>query len=316
MTPVRALQSGKDRWFSGMAVVLALSGVAVHAANAQSCPKLVARVALRNDKGFLNIPVSLNGHDARMIVDTGSEGSLLSPEAATLFDTQLDHSRHTMVHGTGGAGRIVPNVVVRSFTMGGLEFGPVSVPVDALPAVPRTEPAVEGLVGGDLLSRYDVEFDVAQGVLSFWSAGSPACSGPQGWRYIYRAVPLQSAGERVIARVELDGHALNALVDSGARSCIVSTRAAEGLGVGADQLAADPGGLTTGVDGHQQTYHWHKFSLLQVGQEQEHAPVLTVAPVQDTVDMLLGADWFAAHRVWISYRTHTLYVMPATGRTR
>mgnify|MGYP001267160180 CR=1 FL=1 len=316
MTPVRALQSGKGRWFSGMAVALALSCVAVHAANAQSCPKLVARVALRNDKGFLNIPLSLNGHDARMIVDTGSEGSLLSPEAAALFDTQLDHSRHTMVHGTGGAGRIVPNVVVRSFTMGGLEFGPVSVPVDALPAVPRTEPAVEGLVGGDLLSRYDVEFDVAQGVLSFWSAGSPACSGPQGWRYIYRAVPLQSAGERVIARVALDGHALNALVDSGARSCIVSTRAAEGLGVGAGQLAADPGGLTTGVDGHQQTYHWHKFSLLQVGQEQEHAPVLTVAPVQDTVDMLLGADWFAAHRVWISYRTHTLYVMPATGRTR
>nr|WP_249208826.1 retroviral-like aspartic protease family protein [Acetobacter okinawensis] len=316
MTPARVKQKVKGCWLYGMAAALALLELVPYAASAQSCPKLVARVALRNDQGFLNIPVSLNGHAASMIVDTGSEGSLLSPEAAALFDTRLDPSRHTMVHGTGGVGRIVPNAVVRSFKMGGLEFGPVSVPVDTLPAVPRTEPAVEGLVGGDLLSRYDVEFDVAQGTLSFWSVGTPKCAGPQGWRYIYRAVPLQNAGERVIARVELDGHALEALVDSGARSCIVSTRAAERMGVSAAQLATDPGGLTTGVDGHQQTYHWHKFGMMQVGQEQEHAPVLTVAPVQDTVDMLLGADWFAAHRVWISYRTHMLYVMPATGRTR
>ena len=284
-------------------------------ASAQSCYKLVAQVALQDDQGFLNIPVTLNSHRARMIVDTGSEGSLLSPEAAALFETQLDRTRHTMVHGTGGLGRVVPNAVVRSFKMGGLEFGPVSIPVDALPAVPRTDPAVEGLVGGDLLARYDVEFDVAQGTLSFWSAQTSECSGPQGWRYIYRAVPLQTAGERVIARVELDGHALQALVDSGARSCIVSTQAVERMGVGAHELAADPGGLTTGVDGHQQTYHWHKFGMLQIGQEQEKSPVLTVAPVQDTVDMLLGADWFATHRVWISYRTHTLYVMPTTRRS-
>lgn len=298
------------------AAVVVGMGAGAHAASAQSCHKLMARVALRNDLGFLNSPVSLNGHAVRMIVDTGSEGSLLSPEAAALFETQLDRSMHTMVHGTGGVGRIVPNAVVRSFKMGGLEFGPVSIPVDALPAVPRTEPAVEGLVGGDLLSRYDVEFDVAQGTLSFWSASVPGCSGPEGWRYIYRAVPLQNAGERVIARVELDGHALQALVDSGARSCIVSTQAAERMGVSQPMLATDPGGLTTGVDGHQQTYHWHKFGMMQIGQEQEKSPVLTVAPVQDTVDMLLGADWFAAHRVWISYRTHMLYVMPATGRTR
>ncbi|WP_338332460.1 retroviral-like aspartic protease family protein [Acetobacter sp. LMG 32666] len=315
MTSARVWQQGKKGWLYGVAVVAAM-GVTPCVASAQSCHKLMARVALRNDLGFLNIPVSLNGHVARMIVDTGSEGSLLSPEAAALFDTQLDRTMHTMVHGTGGVGRIVPNAVVRSFKMGGLEFGPVSIPVDALPALPRTEPAVEGLVGGDLLSRYDVEFDVAQGTLSFWSAGTAECSGPQEWRYIYRAVPLQNAGERVIARVDLDGHALQALVDSGARSCIVSTRAAERMGLTQHMLATDPGGLTTGVDGHEQTYHWHKFGMMQIGQEQEKSPVLTVAPVQDTVDMLLGADWFAAHRVWISYRTHMLYVMPATGRTR
>ncbi|AOW49373.1 retroviral-like aspartic protease family protein [Acetobacter ascendens] len=278
---------------------------------ADGCHKLVARVALRNDQGFLNIPVSVNGHAVSMIVDTGSEGSLISPEAASLFAAQRDKSVHTVVRGTGGIGRIVPNAIVRSFRVQNVEFGPVSVPVDTLPAVPQTEPEVEGLMGGDLLSRYDVEFNVAGGTLSFWSANSADCNGPEGWRYIYRAVPLQAAGQRVVAEVTLDGTKLKALVDSGARSRIVSIGAAERIGVSRQALAADPGGMTTGVDGHQQIYHWHKFHLFQIGQEQEKSPVLTVAPVHDTVDMLLGSDWFAAHRVWISYRTHTLYVMPA-----
>lgn len=276
----------------------------------------IARVPLHDDQGFLNIPVEINKHAASMIVDTGAEGSLLSPEAAERFQVQLDPSVHTLMQGTGGMGRMVPNVVVRSLTLGGLETGPVSMPVGDLPGKPVTQPPVEGLVGGDLLSHYDVEFNVAEGWLTFWSvkSGSSACAGPADWHVIYRAVPLESAGRRVIVQVLLDGKPLRALVDSGARSRILSDKAAERLGVSARTLAADPGGLTSGVDGHQQVYHWHRFQTFQIGQEQEKAPVLTVAPIHDSVDMLLGSDWFAAHRVWISYQKGMLYVMPALKR--
>lgn len=276
----------------------------------------IARVPLHDDQGFLNIPVEINKHAASMIVDTGAEGSLLSPEAAERFQVQLDPSVHTLMQGTGGMGRMVPNVVVRSLTLGGLETGPVSMPVGDLPGKPVTQPPVEGLVGGDLLSHYDVEFNVADGWLTFWSvkSGSSACAGPADWHVIYRAVPLESAGRRVIVQVLLDGIPLRALVDSGARSRILSDKAAERLGVSARTLAADPGGLTSGVDGHQQVYHWHRFQTFQIGQEQEKSPVLTVAPIHDSVDMLLGSDWFAAHRVWISYQTGMLYVMPALKR--
>ncbi|OAG77622.1 Aspartyl protease [Acetobacter malorum] len=276
----------------------------------------IARVPLHDDQGFLNIPVEINKHAASMIVDTGAEGSLLSPEAAERFQVQLDPSVHTLMQGTGGMGRMVPNVVVRSLTLGGLETGPVSMPVGDLPGKPVTQPPVEGLVGGDLLSHYDVEFNVAEGWLTFWSvkSGSSACAGPADWHVIYRAVPLESAGRRVIVQVLLDDKPLRALVDSGARSRILSDKAAEKLGVSARTLAADPGGLTSGVDGHQQVYHWHRFQTFQIGQEQEKAPVLTVAPIHDSVDMLLGSDWFAAHRVWISYQTGMLYVMPALKR--
>lgn len=278
----------------------------------------IARIPLHDDEGFLNIPVQVNRNAARMIVDTGSEGSLLSPDAAERFHVLLDPSVHTLMQGTGGVGHMVPNGVVRSLMLGDVEAGPVSMPVGDLPGKPATQPPVEGLVGGDLLSHYDVEFNVAEGWLSFWSvkSGSAACAGPADWHVIYRAVPLQSAGRRVVVQVLLDGKPLRALVDSGARSRILSEKAAERLGVTASILAADPGGLTSGVDGHRQVYHWHRFQTFQIGQEQEKAPVLTVAPLHDSMDMLLGSDWFAAHRVWISYQTGTLYVMPALRRQK
>lgn len=286
-------------------------------ANAEpaACQHLVARVSLRNDAGFINVPASLNGHAARMIVDTGSEGSLVSPEAMALFDMQPDRERRTVVQGTGGEGRLVPNAIIHSLRIGTVEFGPVSVPVEALPAIPALVPAIEGLVGADLLSRYDIEFSVAEGWMAFWSPATATCSGPVGWRYLYRAVPLDiTPRKRLMAAVELDGHTLHALIDSGARSTIVSTDAAHMAGVSAATLAGDPGGVAAGLDGHGQVYHWHRFQSLRVGQEEEKAPVLTVSPVHDTADMLLGADWFRTHRVWISYATRSLYLMPARKR--
>ena len=295
-----------------LSCVVALPLVVPVQAQESGCYTQVARVALHDDSGFLNIPASINGHTTRMIVDTGSEGSLLSPEAAALFETQRDKAVRTVVQGTGGVGHIVPNAIVTSFRVGKAQLGPVSVPVSALPATPRTEPAVEGLIGGDMLSGYDVEFNVAQGWLALWRADAPDCTGPVGWRYIYRAVPLMVTDHhRALARLELDGHPLWALVDSGARSRIVSETAAIRVGVPESTLQTDPGGLTQGVDGHSQQYHWHRFHRLQIGQEREEAPVLTIMTLKDTADMLLGADWFATHRVWISYRTHTLYVMPS-----
>ncbi|WP_234395043.1 retropepsin-like aspartic protease [Acetobacter papayae] len=135
----------------GAPVAMALLAMAFFCSEANAepaaCQHLVARVSLRNDAGFINVPASLNGHAARMIVDTGSEGSLVSPEAMALFDMQPDRERRTVVQGTGGEGRLVPNAIIHSLRIGTVEFGPVSVPVEALPAIPALVPAIEGWWG-------------------------------------------------------------------------------------------------------------------------------------------------------------------------
>lgn len=291
--------------------------ISVQAAEGTCQPKLLAHVPLRNDAGFLSSPVSIEGHSASMIIDTGSEGSLISPSGAEAFGLQLDPAINTVMQGTGGGQKVVPNVIVRSLQIGAARSGMFSIAVGSLPGKPPVQPPIEGLIGGDVLTHYDVEFNVAEGWMNLWAptpAANAACGGPQGWNAIYRALPMQFDGRRVSIAVVLNGHTLKALVDSGARSRIVAQSVVARLGVSEQTLAADPGGLTNGVDGRQQAYHWHQFKTLQYGLEEEKNPVLTVAPLHDVADMLLGSDWFAAHRVWISYQTGKLYVMPARKR--
>ena len=62
----------------------------------------------------------------------------------------------------------------------------------------------------------------------------------------------------------LDGRAVTALLDTGARSRIVSTAAAQ---VPPGLLAGEPGGLTSGIEGRESVYHWHRFRSLAVGGE-------------------------------------------------
>ncbi|ACI50392.1 conserved hypothetical protein [Gluconacetobacter diazotrophicus PA1 5] len=312
----------------GTLAILALLAMPAHAEpapgqdDAPPCALTrIARVPLRDDGGYLSVPVSITGSQGRaafsLLVDTGAEGGLISSGVVSALHLAIDPDRRTVLQGTGGIAGVVPNAMVPDLRLGapgqeGLDLGPLSIPVGDLPGQPVIQPPVAGLLGADVLAGFDVEFDVAGGWLTFWRPQSDtACQPVPVWHGVYQTVPLQRAGHRVSVAAELDTRDLTALVDSGARSRILSTDAAQRMGLSADRLAADPGGETSGVDGRPVPYHWHRFTSLRIGREDERAPVLTVAPLRDQVDMLLGADWFAGHDVWISYATSRMFVRPA-----
>ncbi len=288
----------------------------VRAADAPQGPRpacertLLASAPLRDDDGFITMPVAIAGHVASMLVDTGSDDGLVTQAAAAGLALPPDRSRRTRLQGTGGDGRTVPNVLLPALRVGALALPAGSVPVGSLPAMPVLSPPVAGLIGANLLSSFDVEMDLPNRRIRFWRVrlDSMACAPPPDWAPPYDSIPASRHGDRLTLAVALDGRPLTALLDSGARSRILSTRAAARLGVGADQLGADPGGINAGIDLHESSYHWHRFDRLVIGGERFARPVLTVAPVAEPVDLLLGADWFAGRDVWISYATATLFV--------
>ncbi len=288
----------------------------------------VAQVWLRDTDGFLTVPVRFDATvsmlvdtrvsmlvDTRvsMLVDTGSDAGILSPSVARGWQ-RLGRGA-TELSGTGGV-RGVAVALAPLLLLDGLRIREVPFPLGNLPQKPRIEPPVEGLIGGDLLSRFELEMDVPDGVMRLFEGEglSPLCRGLPPWSGQVDTLPLVRSGDRVSVAVTLDGRRLTALLDSGARSRIVSRRAALASGVDEAVLDAEPGGITSGIDGRGVLYHWHRFARLAVGGDIERGPVLTVTELPAGVDMLLGADWFARHRVWISYGTDQLFVQAAGQR--
>lgn len=302
---------------SGLFAVLAASLTIVRAWGTPCVPQHIADIPLHNDALFLNAPVVLDGRLARFIVDTGSEGSLIIPEAAAALRLTPDPAHATVIQGPDGRGQLAPNMLIRSLSLGTIPMGQRSIPLGPLPGLPVLSPPVAGLMGTDLMHGVDLEFDVPRQRLTLWRS-APAdgrCTAAPAWPAGYTTLRARREGTRLTLTFTLDGHEGLALVDSGARSHILSRRFAHAMGITDEVLSRDQGGVTSGVDLNARWYHWHHFRALHLAEEKPGSgnpvwknPVLTVSDMRDDADMLLGADWFAQHDIWISLSAGQVWV--------
>ncbi|MDF7678885.1 retroviral-like aspartic protease family protein [Acetobacteraceae bacterium ESL0709] len=277
----------------------------------------VATIALHNNDYTISTQGIINGHNLSFLVDTGSEGSLLTPEALTLFDLVPDPLLKTIISGPDGKGHVVPGTTVSSLMVGGLHLDNVIFPVGEIPGAPLLHPPLLGLIGMDVLGRYDLDFDLPHNRLSFWEVRSDSllCKHPPDWSGLtpvttIRSLDARREGRRFMIPFMLDGHKGTALLDSGARSHIVSLSFVHKIGLSDEALAQDPGGYSAGIGSRERRYQWHKFQQLRIGHEVTNTPTLTIAPMDSHADMLLGADWFTTHHIWISNADGQIYLHP------
>ena len=82
------------------------------------------------------------------------------------------------------------------------------------------------------------------------------------------------------------------------------------IGLTVAALANDPRQEVGGLGPRTVVMHRHRFATLQVGSQTMNRPLFWAAPIQlsPIVDMLLGADWLAGKRVWISFATQQVFV--------
>ncbi len=278
---------------------------AAHPAHAACNARTVAELPLRSSAGFLTVTATVNGEPVSFLLDTGAEAGLVTPEAATSLGLPLDPDRRTRVEGTGGSGAVEPHVVLGAVVLGNIALPARSVPVGPLPAIPRIVPPVVGLLGADALAGFDVEIDVRRNRLTLYEIYGD-CDDPAPWPHA--TVPLRRVGDRLTVMTALDGKPFEALIDTGALSIVVDPSAAGNVGVTAERLARDPGGISGGVDMREVPFHWHRFASFSVGEATLRDPVLTVTSVQEPTPILLGAHWFVSHRVWLSYATGRMLI--------
>lgn len=265
--------------------------------------------------GAITVAVEVNGITATFILDTGAQRSMVTEVAVRRLGLARDAWIGTTMSGVGGI-ESRPNADPRSLTLGGIPLVRRTLAHDTsltVGVIPRTQVGkllIDGLLGRDFLSLFDLDVDVPGLRLTLYQVHD--CVGRfLPWQGGYAAVPVTLPAENaLVVPVTVDGTPLRALLDSGASASLIGAPGLFRLGLQRANFADDPTEQVGGLGPRVVTMRQHRFRSLRVGGQSIDSPIIWTAPIRLTpvVDMLLGADWLAGRRIWISFSTRQLFV--------
>jgi len=271
-------------------------------------PRAVA--TLREARNFLLVDATLNGQPAALLVDTGADITTLTPLAAAALRLPADPAHNRRLAGITGS-VAAPGGTLHRLALGGHEIATDrSIGVSALPTLAGLDPPVAGLLGADVLAGFEVELDLPAGRMALYPPPPrAACPGWRPWPQAAAAKLHRTSSGLEHLDVLVDGRAVPALLDTGARTTLITRETAAALGVTAPMLAADAPRTGVGVGGSSAEFRRHRFATLGLpGAMARDVPVNIADLPLPGVDMLLGADFLGHRHVWISYSTSRLFL--------
>lgn len=262
--------------------------------------RAAAEVRLAVAGGVCRVGVSLDGRQARLILDTGAEISLLSQAAVRRLGLLPDPWVSTNVRGAGGLVERRANVDVRVAQAGGVRL--IQHPPARAVSFPVTSSGLggaDGLLGGDILRNFALALDMpGQRAVLLPPRALPRAPG---------GVALQILGQSLLlAPVSLDGHELTALVDTGASASLVTARGLYRLGLTRADMAAGRD-VTIWTVGGAVDARTHQFTALRLGALEVARPVLFLQDVPSAAfDIVLGLDILGRRPFLLSYANASL----------
>jgi predicted aspartyl protease len=255
--------------------------------------------------GRFTVPVTLQGQTLDFLVDTGGVTATIDPEQVFNFALDVKYTGSTLQRVAG----ITLNsyTIAEKFSLGRLQGHNIQIYVDSpLPA------GVDGTLSADMMQHYDVDIDMAHGVLNLFS--QQHCRGQVVYwtRTGYVALPMRVRYDgHIEVPVIVDGTKFNALLDTGARYSIISMRAAKLLGV--SETSPDLK-LTSDKDTKYKRYDY-PFKLLDFDGVAVSTPRLQIVsdnflPGKDT-DLIVGVSVLRRLHLYIAYGEEKLYITPA-----
>jgi predicted aspartyl protease len=267
------------------------------------------------------IPASIDGHTVQMLADTGAATSLIWRSTAKELGLDIRQGDVTF-YGAGGhdEGGLV---WVDDFALAGATIhharlyaaGRGSSPADSA-----------GIVGEDFLSAWDVEFDLSAGKIRLFTPKNCKGDDVAYWASAYSVVDLLTPPGNsgwLEAKVQLDGHDVVAMFDSGASNSFVTTQAVRQSGI-RTETAATNAGAAHGIAGKAVDVSVALFQTLSVGDETVRNVELHIGDlfsrntasqtgshlaqrVTNDPEMLIGADFFLSHRIYVARSQGKMY---------
>ncbi len=229
-------------------------------------------------EGLPVLDATVAGSPVKLLLDTGSEGNLLTP--TVIRRLHLPPAPDVVVQGTGGA-RSANAVLVHGLRLGSLAIPDSSAPVLGWP-IGGGLSVVDGLLGLASLRGVEVDLNLPKGVLNLQSP----C-------FTFSADALALGSEGTVA-VTVNGKTMRALIDTGSRGTIVSPAAAKRLGLDAPVVAS----TSRGLDGKARTMRFTQLQTVQAGAARRQDVAVSISELEfGQVDMLIGMDFLTSYRL-------------------
>jgi predicted aspartyl protease len=308
-------------WVSAVAAgALAVCSETIYAATACQL-LLVAELPVTMADYAPLIPASIDGHTVQMLADTGAARSLIWRSAAKELGLEIRQGGVTF-YGAGGhdEGGIV---WVDDFALAG-----AAIHNARLYAAGRGNSPGEsaGILGEDFLSAWDIEFDLSAGKIRLFTPKNCKGDDVAYWASAYSVVDLLTApgdSKWLEAKVQLDGHDVVAMFDSGASTSVVTTQAVLQSGIKTETAATETA-ASKGIAGKAMDTSVALFKTLSVGDETVRNVELRIADlfskntsmqtgshlaqhVTNDPEMLIGADFFLSHRIYVARSQGKMY---------
>jgi len=265
----------------------------------------------------------INGQPVKVLVDTGSSLSMISRAAAVKMGLAFRPVTGVSLYGIGGQ-RQAYGTTVTSLQIGQL----VAKNIDLLGSDSIGNPQIAMVLGNDILSQFDVEFDLADHVLRLFKPEGCVADQLAYWNKPYSLAPLLPTSRdspSIRTPVSLNGQTISAELDSGAGASVVDAAAAARVGVVIDtSVTTEP---ARGIGQAPRPVKIGQFKTFALGEEKignvRLGLIRLVADMQMTDQqtdtriaqsvsgdvepmMLIGQDFLRSHRVLVANREHAL----------
>jgi tetratricopeptide (TPR) repeat protein len=293
-------------------IAVALLGLAVPVPRALAACKLVKRFELPVTMSGPRPMVhgKINGTDVLLVADSGAFWSFITPAAAAELKLRLEPAPQWLsITGVGGAPRTwlthVDTFTLVTLTVPKLEF---------LVAGNDVGGGAVGLLGQNVFRLAgDVEYDLANGVIRLFREEGCSKSALAYWAgdRPYSVMDIEhatAAAPHTTGTAFLNGARIRVVFDTGAASSMLTLDAAKRAGVTPQTPGVVPAGIGYGM-GRQQVESWiAPFASFKIGEEEirnTHLRVGATRMLDD--DMLVGADFFLSHRIYVANEQSKLY---------
>ncbi len=266
------------------------------------------------------VRAKINGSDVSFVLDSGAFYSTMDGASAARLHLET-YPAPAGFHVTGVGGSISVRLTrVKELSLSGIPIPNVEFIVGGNDAGDGNI----GLLGRNFLQIADAEYDLARGMarlmvaqgcgrsmLAYWLKPGDTYSvvdlartsdaDALGWR-------LSKIASPIIGSAYVNGAQMRVMFDTGAETSVLSIKAAARAGIKLDSPGVTSAGFGFGIGRSTVANYLAPVSSFKIGDEEIRNTKLRVVDGElEDADMLIGADFFLSHHVFVANSQRKIY---------